>query len=100
MLSNIYSYNAYNYFFYDEDQVNKAVLASFTPSDAQDIYTDPKYGMNTPRKLIAWVIAADGNFTANTEQTLAYDALKTYFAAKNMDETKLDQIVGKNSMLY
>ena len=34
MLSNIYSYNAYNYFFYDEDQVNKAVLASFTPSDA------------------------------------------------------------------
>ena len=66
MLSTIYAYNAYKYIFYDSELVMKAVLANFNTSAATEIYEDSKFGMNSVRKLVTWVIAADGDYVLGT----------------------------------
>lgn len=69
MLSNLYAYNAYYYFFIESNDVCKIVLPSFTNSECTDIITDGTYGMNSPRMLITWVVAADGDgiFTVGSD---------------------------------
>ena len=98
MLSTLYAYNAYYYFFNDTAQVYAGALAGFKASDRVDIYYDSKYGMDSVKKLITWVTAADGNFTQNAQMEANAD-LKNHFKKKNMTDEKLLQIVGPKSML-
>ena len=70
LLHTLYAYNAYYYAFNDSSIVDQGVLKNFSPSNRADIYSDKRYGMDSTRKLINWVIAADGPTPAvkGTEQ--------------------------------
>lgn len=67
MLSTLYAYNAYQYFFYSEQMVNDTVLpvsdTYFDEDQRAIIYKDPYFGLDSVRKLITWVVAADGDRT-------------------------------------
>ncbi len=83
MLNTLFAYNAFHYFFYDQDMVNVAVLPIredyFNETSQAAIYTDSRFGMNSVRKLITWIIAADGPNKAHTPQRVAYDLILNHF---------------------
>ena len=49
------------------------VLGGFSdsPTVQNEIYTDSTYGMDSVRKLLIWVIAADGPNDPDTPQSVA-----------------------------
>ena len=67
MLSNMYSYQAFEYFFTSEVNVRLGVLREFSPEQADMIYGDSKYGLNSVDTIMIWVIAADGNENDKTD---------------------------------
>ena len=93
MLSSLYAYQAFLYCFNDYDLVTEAVMPDsvggttyYTPSERYDIYHDSYYGMDTIRKLITWVTAADG---LNEEGSLQNDVQKqllSHFESSGMTE--------------
>ena len=103
MLSTLYAYNAYNYFFFDQNMVNETVLpvsdTYFTIDQRVIIYKDPYFGLDSVRKLITWVIAADGARTEGSPQLKAYNLLLKHFEPQGMTEDKMDLIIGSGSML-
>ena len=63
MVTRYYTYNAYNWFFYDDNLVAEGVLAGLNPSDVPTVYSDPFLGMNTIPTLLHWVETAKTNDT-------------------------------------
>ena len=55
MLTRYYTYNAFNYFFYDEGAVGDGVLAGLNANERPKVYEDPYFGMNTIPTLLHWV---------------------------------------------
>lgn len=49
--------NAYSYLFKDKKMTMKAVLGHMKEADAEKIYSDPVYGMDSPTKLYYWAAA-------------------------------------------
>ena len=58
MVVRYYTYNAYHYFFNDEQAVGVGVLAGLNPSDQPTVYQDPNLGMNTIDGLNWWIKAS------------------------------------------
>ncbi len=83
MVNTLYAYNAFHYFFYDQDMVNEVVLPIrddyFNATSQKAIYKDDRFGMNSVRKLITWIIAADGPNAEHTAQRVAYDLILNHF---------------------
>ena len=87
MLSTLYAYQAYFYCFQDESLVAEAVMPDsignttyWTNSEREDVYKDDLFGMNSIRKLVIWVTAADGDNVEGTPQVEAQNFLLDYFA--------------------
>jgi hypothetical protein len=80
--------NAYSYLFKDKKMTFKAVLGHMKEADAEKIYSDPVYGMNSPTKLYYWAAAV--------KSTEYYAMLSLYFQLLPSD---MEFIVGKASML-
>lgn len=60
ILSTLYAYQAFEYFFNSATNVYEGVLAEFTSSQQLHIYHDTKFGMDSVHKLILWTTATDG----------------------------------------
>lgn len=54
------AYQAYHYFFKNEQVVEASVLGFLDPKIAQQIYNDEFFGMNAPSKLFYWFSALQG----------------------------------------
>jgi hypothetical protein len=96
MVYRLYSYNAYNYLFYDFAMVQAGVLVDLSPADQNTVYTDPQYGMNNDQKMDYWVGAwLDG------QDSVPYNLIVNHFATLGIDLTPtiMNNIVGLNSML-
>jgi hypothetical protein len=67
----------------------------FTADQQEAIYTDKYFGLNSVRKLITWVIAADEVDTGREILTNStYSMLLDYFKDQSMTEAKMNLIVG------
>ena len=55
LMSRFYAYNAYYYGFYDQDFVLNSVLSGIP--DAESIYTDSVFGLDSSSKIYLWVEA-------------------------------------------
>ena len=74
-----YSYNAFNYVFYDYPLIQAGMLANLSTADQAIVYYDSQYGMDTVEKIIYWVNGRYGgqdsvpwNLLINHFGTLAY----------------------------
>ena len=69
ILTRFYAYNAYFYFFYDTDLVEKGFFgtnSTIEPNQQTAIYNNDLFGLDDQWKLCYWVVAAD---PANVKQT-------------------------------
>ena len=91
-----YSYNAFNYIFYDYPLIQAGVLANFSTADQVIVYYDSQYGMDTVQKLIYWVGAWYGG-----QGSVPWTLLINHFGTLGVTitDTDMENIVGSVSIL-
>jgi len=87
--SRLVALNAFYYMFNDKDLVMSGVLAGL--KNAEDIYKDENFGMDSHVKLYYWVKAASGG-----QEAPEYQSVQAHFG---LTDEQMYQIVGPTSML-
>ena len=83
---------AYNYYMKDKDMVMATIL--YDIDQAEDVYSDPKYGMGNLESLAFWIPPAHEHKASMSPN---YGILLTHFG---LTPEKLDGIYDKKSMFY
>ena len=93
LITRFYAFNAYYYAFNDKTFVTQVILNGI--SNADTIYTDPVYGMDTSQKLFLWFQAAP--FITSSQQAGTYSKLQQHFS---LTDANMDQIFSVTSTIF